>query len=100
MKERGPTGRHRLRRPGVGLAFSVRSLTRDTWPGFARLVAEHDGVWGGTVESFPQDTEGTRVSASFLHNGTVALFESRGFTRARRLGKNHWVVTRTVRPAA
>ncbi|MGW5430057.1 hypothetical protein ACWET9_23005 [Streptomyces sp. NPDC004059] len=36
---------------------------------------------GGTVESYPQDTAGTRVSASFL-----------------RLGKNHWVVTRTVRP--
>jgi hypothetical protein len=54
---------------------------------------------GGTVESYPQDTAGTRVSASFLHNGTLALFESRGFTRTRRLGKNHWVVTRTVRPS-
>jgi GNAT superfamily N-acetyltransferase len=190
------------------MTFSVRSLTQDTWPDFARLVAEHDGVWGGcwcmafheegvgrtrtpeqnrtekearvregrahaalvydgpdcvgwcqfgppaelprikhrrayesaaptppdwritcffvhrarrrsgvasaaldgalreiarlgggTVESYPQDTAGTRVSASFLHNGTLALFESRGFTRTRRLGKNHWVVTRTVRPS-
>ncbi|MFF7970162.1 hypothetical protein [Streptomyces sp. NPDC007905] len=54
----------------------------------------------GTVESYPQDTEGGSVSASFLYNGTLARFESRGFSRARRLGKNHWVVTCGVRPSA
>ncbi|MFC8429562.1 GNAT family N-acetyltransferase [Streptomyces sp. NPDC057253] len=51
---------------------------------------------GGTVESYPEDTEGRSVSSSFLHNGTVALFESHGFERTRRIGKHHWVVTRVV----
>jgi GNAT superfamily N-acetyltransferase len=51
---------------------------------------------GGIVESYPEDVEGRSVSASFLHNGTVAMFESQGFERTRRLGKHHWVVTRTV----
>ncbi|MCB0253607.1 MAG: GNAT family N-acetyltransferase [Anaerolineae bacterium] len=51
---------------------------------------------GGTVESYPEDTEGRSVSKSFLYNGTVALFERHGFQRTRQLGKNHWVVTRLV----
>ena len=51
---------------------------------------------GGTVESYPEDTAGRRVSSSFLHNATVALFEAHGFERTRRIGKNHWVVTRAV----
>ncbi|MEU6352583.1 GNAT family N-acetyltransferase [Streptomyces sp. NPDC047072] len=38
---------------------------------------------GGTVESYPEDTE-------------VALFERHGFERTRRIGGHHWVVTRTV----
>jgi hypothetical protein len=49
------------------------------------------------VESYPEDTESRSVSASFLHNATVSLFESHGFERTRRLGKHHWVVTRVVR---
>jgi ribosomal protein S18 acetylase RimI-like enzyme len=52
---------------------------------------------GGTVESYPEDIEDRSVSASFLHNGTVAMFESHGFERTRRLGKYHWVVTKVVR---
>jgi GNAT superfamily N-acetyltransferase len=51
---------------------------------------------GGTVESFPEDDEGRSVSSSFLHNGTVALFERHGFARTRRIGKHHWVVARAV----
>jgi ribosomal protein S18 acetylase RimI-like enzyme len=51
---------------------------------------------GGTVESYPEDTSGRSVSASFLHNGTVAMFESHGFQRTRRLGEHHWVVTRRL----
>jgi GNAT superfamily N-acetyltransferase len=52
---------------------------------------------GGTVESYPEDAEGRSVSSSFLHNGTLAMFERHGFRRTRRLGKNHWVVTKVVR---
>ena len=52
---------------------------------------------GGTVESYPEDVEGRSVSGSFLYNGTVAMFERLGFARTRRLGKNHWAVTKIVR---
>jgi ribosomal protein S18 acetylase RimI-like enzyme len=61
--------------------------------GAIALIAE---LGGGTVESFPEDAAGRKVSSSFLHNGTVALFEAHGFTPTRRLGKHHWVVTRHV----
>jgi GNAT superfamily N-acetyltransferase len=60
-------------------------------------LREIDRLGGGTVESYPEDVDGRSVSASFLHNGTVAMFERQGFERIRRLGKNHWVVTRVVR---
>jgi ribosomal protein S18 acetylase RimI-like enzyme len=52
---------------------------------------------GGTVESYPEAIEDRSVSSSFLHNGTVSMFESHGFERTRRLGKHHWVVTKVVR---
>jgi GNAT superfamily N-acetyltransferase len=54
---------------------------------------------GGIVESSPEDVAGRKVSNSFLHNATVAMFERQGFTRARQLGKNNWLVTKTVRPS-
>src|SRR5215472_4289145 len=55
---------------------------------------------GGMVESYPEDAEGRTVSGSFLHNATVSMFEDQGFRRTRRLGKNHWVVTKLVRAAS
>lgn len=66
---------------GTALAGALREIAR---------------LGGGTVESYPEDTEDRPVSASFLHNGTVSLFERHGFTRTRRLGKHHWVVTRRI----
>jgi len=51
---------------------------------------------GGIVESYPEDVAGRSVSGSFLHNGTLSLFERQGFQRTRRLGKNHWVVTKVI----
>lgn len=53
---------------------------------------------GGTVESYPEDVAGRSVSASFLHNATVSLFERHGFERTRQIGKTRWVVTRVVPP--
>jgi hypothetical protein len=47
--------------------------------------------------AIPEAIEGRSVSASFLNNGTVSMFESHGFERTRRLGKHHWVVTKVVR---
>lgn len=62
----------------------------------AGALEEIARLGGGTVESYPEDAENRTVSSSFLHNGTVAMFEAHGFERTRRIGKHHWVVTRTV----
>jgi ribosomal protein S18 acetylase RimI-like enzyme len=51
---------------------------------------------GGTVESYPELVDDRKVSSSFLHNATVALFEQHGFERTRQLGKHRWVVAKTV----
>lgn len=51
---------------------------------------------GGTVEAFPEDVEGRNVSGSFLFSGTLAMFEAQGFARMRKLGKDRWLVGRTV----
>jgi len=53
---------------------------------------------GGTVESYPEDVEDRSVSSSFLHNGTVSMFEQKGFKRDRRIGKDRWVVTKILKP--
>lgn len=53
---------------------------------------------GGTVESCPEDVTDRSVSSSFLYNATVSLFERHGFECTRRLGKNHWLVTKVVTP--
>jgi hypothetical protein len=103
-------------------SYTTRRLDAETWPAFARLVEAHNGAWGGcwrrgagiasaalagalaeiarpgggTVESHPDDTDGHKTSASFLHNGTVAMFERQGFERTRRIGKTRSVVRRVV----
>jgi hypothetical protein len=69
--------------------FIVKPLDENTWPDFARLG-------GGTVESYPQDVEGQATSGSFLYNATLSIFERQGFQRTRKLGKNHWVVTKVI----
>jgi GNAT superfamily N-acetyltransferase len=53
---------------------------------------------GGLVEAYPQDTQGKRISGSFLYNGTRSLFEKAGFSYERPKGKNHCVMRRTVSP--
>jgi GNAT superfamily N-acetyltransferase len=51
---------------------------------------------GGLVESYPQDTQGKKITASFLYNVTRDLFEQAGFTYNRPKGKNHTVMTKSV----
>ena len=63
----------------------------------AGALKEIARLGGGTVESYPEDTEGRKVSGSFLHNATLAMFEQQGFERDRKIGKNRWVVRRVVR---
>src|ERR1700759_2108049 len=64
--------------------------------GLDGALAEIARLGGGRVESYPEDTTGRKVSGSFLNNATVSMFERHGFTRERRLGKNHWVVSREI----
>jgi ribosomal protein S18 acetylase RimI-like enzyme len=62
----------------------------------AGALQEIARLGGGTVESYPEDVGGRSVSASFLHNGSTAMFEAQGFERRRQIGKNHWVVAKEV----
>jgi GNAT superfamily N-acetyltransferase len=62
----------------------------------AGALAEIARLGGGVVESFPEDAADRKVSGSFLHNATVSMFEAQGFERTRQLGKNRWLVSRTV----
>jgi len=51
---------------------------------------------GGVVEAYPQDTDGQKVSASFLYNATRSLFEQAGFSYVRSKGKNHCVMRKVI----
>lgn len=51
---------------------------------------------GGVVETYPQQTEGAKISSSFLYNGTRSLFESCGFEFVSHKGKNHCIMRKTV----
>ena len=53
---------------------------------------------GGVVEGYPQDTQGKKVSASFLYSATRSPFEEAGFSYERPKGKKNCVMRRTVSP--
>ncbi|WP_245889371.1 GNAT family N-acetyltransferase [Knoellia remsis] len=72
----------RYRRSGVS-AVAVQ--------GVLDLIAE---AGGGTVEAYPHDNAGARVSV--LYSGTRALFERAGFTYDRPKGTKNCVMTRVV----
>lgn len=76
------------RRAGVAEAALVAAL------------AEIARLGGGRVESFPEQVDGAKVSSSFLHNATLALFERHGFEPVRPLGARHWLVAREVAATA
>ncbi|MCA9853601.1 MAG: GNAT family N-acetyltransferase [Dehalococcoidia bacterium] len=63
-------------------------------------LAEIARLGGGLVESYPEDVADRSTSASFLYNGTVAMFGLEGFQRTRQLGKHHWVVSKRVDDAS
>jgi len=54
---------------------------------------------GGVVEGYPQDTQGEKLSSSFLYSATRSVFERAGFSYLRPKGKNHCVMRTTVPPA-
>jgi ribosomal protein S18 acetylase RimI-like enzyme len=51
---------------------------------------------GGVVESYPEEVDGRNISASFLYNSTLQIFEDEGFEKKIKLGQNHWVVVKKV----
>ena len=61
-------------------------------------LAQIAGLGGGMVEAYPENTDGRMVSPTFLHAGTLAMFEQAGFARQRQIGKNKWVVGLAVQP--
>src|SRR5688572_8885016 len=81
----------------IDKAYRRKGLSALALRGALELIAQ---AGGGVVEGYPQDTsDGRRVGASFLYNGTRALYESAGFTYERPKGKNHTVMRRTLAPA-
>lgn len=78
-------------------AWRGRGVSSAALAGALRLIAQ---AGGGRVESYPEDVQGRTVSASFLYNSRLAMFERQGFVRERRLGLHHWVVARQVVPLA
>jgi len=65
----------------------------------AGALAEIARLGGGTVEAYPFDVEGQKTSSSsFLHGGTLAMFERMGFERVRLIGKTQWVVQKFIPP--
>lgn len=63
-------------------------------------LAEIARLGGGVVEAYPEDTHGMKVSPTFLHAGTLGMYEHAGFTKHRQIGKNKYVVIKRVREAS
>jgi len=73
--------------------YRRKGMARVALDGALDLIAQ---AGGGVVESYPQDTEGKKTSASFLYNATRSLFEQAGFSYIRSKGKHHSVMRTTV----
>ncbi|MCI4350312.1 MAG: GNAT family N-acetyltransferase [Thermoplasmata archaeon] len=53
---------------------------------------------GGTVEAYPEDVAGRKVSRSFLCSGTLGMFEKAGFEKTRKIAMHRWVVAQKIPP--
>ena len=51
---------------------------------------------GGLVEAIPEVTTDREAQGRFLFSATVELFEQKGFTRGRQVGKHAWIVSKVV----
>jgi GNAT superfamily N-acetyltransferase len=74
--------------------YRRKGVAGEALRGAVDLIAKEGG---GVVEGYPQDTQGKKISATFLYNTTRSLYERTGFTYDRPKGKNHCVMRRTVR---
>jgi GNAT superfamily N-acetyltransferase len=73
--------------------YRRKGVSRVALDGALELIAE---AGGGFVEAYPHDTQGKKVSASFLYNGTRSLFEEAGFQYDRPKGKSNCVMSLVV----
>ncbi|QHQ33946.1 GNAT family N-acetyltransferase [Algicella marina] len=77
----------------VGKAYRKRGVADLAVRGALEQIGE---AGGGSVEAFPEETEGRKVSGAFLWGGTLGMYERLGFVRERKIGKHKWVVRRGV----
>ncbi len=75
----------RERRGGGVASFALREALHE----IARLG-------GGTVEAYPEDYTGKKVSSSFLCSGTLGMFEKAGFKKTRKIAMHRWVVAKRL----
>lgn len=94
-QESGPPPDWRVTCFFVGKGYRKRGVANLALAGALDMIAR---LGGGVVEAYPEDVEGRKTSSSFLHGGTVKMFEREGFKADRRLGMHHRVMTRTVPP--
>ena len=80
----------------VDKTYRRRRVAEAALHGALDLIAQ---AGGGTVEAYPQDTGGKKITASFLYSVTRSLFERAGFGYDRPKGKNHCVMSKTVKQA-
>ena len=80
----------------VDKTYRRRRVAEAALHGALDLIAQ---AGGGTVEAYPQDTGGKKITASFLYGATRGLFERAGFGYDRPKGKNHSVMSKTVKQA-
>jgi len=80
----------------VDKKYRRRRVAEAALHGALDLIAQ---AGGGTVEAYPQDTGGKKITASFLYSVTRSLFEQAGFGYDRPKGKNHCVMSKTVKQA-
>jgi ribosomal protein S18 acetylase RimI-like enzyme len=74
--------------------YRRKGVAAEAVRGALELIAQ---AGGGVVETYPQDNQGKKVTASFLYNGTRSMFEKAGFDFVQAKGKNSTVMRKKVR---
>ena len=73
--------------------YRRKGLSAIALEGALKLI---EGMGGGVIESYPQDTQGKNAPSSFLYNGTRQIFEKVGFKYEGIKGKNHCIMRISV----
>ena len=78
--------------------FIDRERRREGIANFAlrEALREITRLGGGTVEAYPEDYTGQKISSSFLCSGTLGMFEKAAFKKVRKIAMHRWVVVRQL----